>query len=979
MTAIDRALIDQISRTALAIMGEEEADLGPLPLDTQLQTAAGHRRVELGEDGLRQVRDALISDDVNHPSRVLFSRMLHRWDFLRTPGWGAGTAPNTADRRTRIYELLAVDAEFKRQCDERIPARLGSLEPTLITDQHQPWYGPERRLRNFYWNGYKRYLRAQGWDDSAINQLDRSTELVVERLDDPERLQIYQTKGLVVGYVQSGKTANFTGVIARAADAGYRMFIVLGGTLNILRRQTQRRLDKDLLGQEILEKGAVDQKHDYSSDDDWPRFNKHGELPSKLGSFDWVRLTGLEDDFKSLRRGIDALNFERERLFKDRRLNDPVNLHSLAARLLVVKKNGPVLRKLVQDLERMKGVFDQVPTLIIDDESDQASVNTIAPTRAEAKKRTAINQHLIQLLKVLPRAQYVGYTATPFANVFVDPQDAEDLFPKDYILALERPEGYMGVSDFHDLDAGSDAPHPNRDAFVREVYGEDDNGANLPKAIDSFVLGGALKLWREAHAPPGTSLRFKHHTMLVHRSHKIAEHESDRRLVEALYDRGGYRSARAQSRLRHLFEDDFAVVSARQEPSLRFPESFDALQPYLAECLDRIERAGAVRVVNGKNVEESPDFDRESVWSILVGGTKLSRGYTVEGLTVSYYRRTADSADTLMQMGRWFGFRRGYRDLVRLFIGRAERKGKTTVDLYQAFESICMDEEEFRKKLRKYVEQEHITPKQVPPLVPSIYGKPTAKNKMFNAVLASENISGEWRESTLAPEDDASIRANEAAMRHLLKTVDMRRSPLRATFEDENIDLDCIWGVAAHAHVLSFYNAFRWSVMNDPAHGRVAEYMAGRAEEVGDPQIDDWLIVAPQREAPIDHWDAGRITYGVVRRGRVASLPGGPARFKAYSDPRHRRLVAGILHVALPAPSIVDTISAGLAKRGRGVLLFYPCRDPQTDRTGSITMGFSLLFPRNEKPKRAYFSVRDKRRGDEVTVDLRSAGLDSPD
>ena len=165
------------------------------------------------------------------------------------------------------------------------------------------------------------------------------------------------------------------------------------------------------------------------------------------------------------------------------------------------------MKKLVRDLNKITARLSEIPALLIDDESDQASVNTSNPTRwkNDQVERSAINRLISQLLTMLPRAQYVGYTATPFANVFIDPSDAEDIFPRDFLISLPRPHGYMGASDFHDLD--SEIPPAERTyedsaemAHVRILPDEESDKAEakLLEAMDSYVLAGAVKLYRES-------------------------------------------------------------------------------------------------------------------------------------------------------------------------------------------------------------------------------------------------------------------------------------------------------------------------------------------------------------------------------------------------------------------------------------------------------------------------------------------------
>ena len=234
-----------------------------------------------------------------------------------------------------------------------------------------------------------------------------------------------------------------------------------------------------------------------------------------------------------------------------------------------MKKNATVLKRLVGDLKKVRKQLGEIPTLIIDDESDQASVNTTDPRKWKEgeTERTSINRLLSELLSLLPRAQYVGYTATPYANVFVDPEDAEDIFPKDFLLALRKPQGYMGVSDFHDLDVvyGEGERNPensNEKAFVRDLTGDtlEERRLELAAAMDAFVLAGAIKLYREkAGNKPGA---FRHHTMLVNESFKKDDHAETAEIVKSIWNGAGYVSGLGYERLRDLYESDFLPVCA---------------------------------------------------------------------------------------------------------------------------------------------------------------------------------------------------------------------------------------------------------------------------------------------------------------------------------------------------------------------------------------------------------------------------------
>ena len=259
----------------------------------------------------------------------------------------------------------------------------------------------------------------------------------------------------------------------------------------ILRQQTQTRLDRQLIGTELLE-GVAAGEFEYADVDDWDRFVSHGGRPSELGSVDWLRLTGLRADYRKLHQGIGALHFEHAD--KALPINASENIAKMSARLVVAMKNKTPLNNLLDDLKHVQPrVFDlpRIPALIIDDESDQASINTKRPgDPATAKKdvvaRTKINDLIVQLLDLMPRAQYVGYTATPFASVFVDPNDRLGVFPRDFIIGLDRPADYMGAADYHDFRAPPPGKMSNERSYVRDILGEDLDDANLRRASIAF-------------------------------------------------------------------------------------------------------------------------------------------------------------------------------------------------------------------------------------------------------------------------------------------------------------------------------------------------------------------------------------------------------------------------------------------------------------------------------------------------------------
>lgn len=947
-------------------------------------------------------RDRVLAAAPGDELIALWRRKLTAWDFEQSPTWST-TAPRTPERRAEVHGRLAFDADLRKALDTAVPVHV-EPGPVTISREFHAWYTREQAAnRSFYWASYERLLRRKGWSDAAVSGLHEAAHAVVERLADPTRDDPYGARGLVVGYVQSGKTANFTGVTAKAIDAGYRLVIVLGGTLNLLRGQTQRRLDMELIGQENI-LGAADPNDpdalvgiDYQDDEDWPdKFVSFGARPSLLGAFDIERLTSRDRDYMSLERGISALEFEKPD--RTRPLYDAANLHAARARVMVVKKNKSVLEKLVKDLKKMGPILGEIPTLIIDDESDQASVNTTDPKKWEDGKvtRTAINGQISALLMLLPRAQYVGYTATPFANVFIDPGDEEDLFPRDFLISLPRPTDYMGVQDFHDLDGFEGETGEAEKKHVRgicdytgdPVMEAESTGDRLQEALDAFVLTGALKIYRAEHGVPSDP--FRHHTMLVHESVRMAEHAVLAQRINAMWDNSAYTGPEGRNRLTSLFEKDFHTYA---DGSLPTPTTYEDLKPYVFEARQRINRGGSpVMVVNGESerdyAQPDLDFDRTpNVWKILVGGTKLSRGFTVEGLTITYYRRTTRQADTLMQMGRWFGFRPGYRDLVRLYIGREEQLGKgrnaKTVDLYEAFEAICRDEELFRAELARYAPlvdgRPQVTPAQIPPLVAQHlpWVKPSARNKMFNAELVEVRSPGTPIEPAAYPLDSKMTARNTERWKPILTalhgtpTTCLLRpddtSPLSRSFQAATT-------VIPHAQLLSVLGSLEWEDGNVLApHLAYLSQLDGRLAKV-----DDWLVIAPQRtqrnriEATL--LDQG--PFSLFRRSRQS----GKLSFGRISGLEHRLYAQQLIN---QPDSASPEGSAPTLGTTQGVVLLYPVVEAAQDdevkavaatgaaATERITMAFTVIPPKaaiDTKQRLVRFRTMDSSRPDAVIV-----------
>ncbi|MEV6231041.1 Z1 domain-containing protein [Saccharopolyspora shandongensis] len=943
----------------LAALSAMEGKQSPMPLHETARFMGADEGVLATDDTLRA---HLVAADREDPLRKRLHQSLLTWDAVEKAPWTEGTERQTDERRALVLRLLKVDHEMGVFLSDKF--RMVVRDEVLIADDDdwQPWYTPEiRSSRDFYWSSYQKLLTGKGWDADAVAALDRATDQVIERLSDPARPEAFQSKGLVVGHVQSGKTANFTGVVAKAIDAGYRLIIVLTGTTDMLRSQTQRRLDMELIGVENI-LGGVDPDDadsldgvDYQDDRAWieGKFLSHGFQPNDVDRPAIHRLTTYAGDYKSLKQGIEALNFPK--VDRHKRFFELENLLPADAKVAIVKKNATVLKKLALDLHRIKKKTNlaEIPTLIIDDESDQASVNTSNPKKWTNGKveRTTINGLISHLLDALPRAQYVGYSATPFANVFIDPSDTEDIFPKDFILSLQSPPGYTGAAAFHDLDSSLDESdrtyaNSNREAFIRFVHepsGEDDE--TLRKAIDTFVLTGAVKLYRQEH-DAGV---FRHHTMLVHETMRTADHSMQAGRIRAMWKSAGYYSAGSEQRLRQLFETDIRPVSlARSESPVAVP-TFDELRLYIAKAVSRVGQFDPVLVVNSDQDAETEnlDFDRNDVWKILVGGNKLARGFTVEGLTVAYFLRKTKMADAMMQMGRWFGFRRSYADLMRLFL---------TEELYEGFEAIALDEQYFRNELKRYAEpvhgQKQITPKQVPPLVAQRlpWLKPTSATKMYNARLVERRSPGGAVEPSAYPTDEEHLRSNTEAMLPILDSLAEKVTTMRT----EEQTFKAYFGTATHSLVINSLAQLKWK--SSDSFLPDLRWL----ESLGTDQISQWHIVVPQRGR------AAERTATVLGRGPLSLFSRTRRKnrddhYGFISDPKHRECRpvestgeaddSTARMIIYPIPQGGITVSNGAAIDPEKVVLAFRLELPGTATPGDGRLITFTTINRQERKK----------------------------
>ena len=679
------------------------------------------------------------------------------------PRWSA-----TVDRSAVIKEL-----------ETRFSVWIGRAHVLENNEGHEAWLTAERKQGWRLWPRYRQFLE-QAWSPHAVDALDETSDEVISRIEDPARQGSWDRRGLVVGHVQSGKTSSYTGVICKAADAGYRVIIVLAGIHKNLRSQTQMRLDEGFLGYETMPlKGAAT-----------------GELRSiGVGLIDpdpHIRpdyITNRSDngDFsKTVARNLGITPGARPMLF-------------------VVKKNKRVLGNLcdwVEGVANGRPALTDVPLLIIDDEADHASVDTGSQAFDENGRPDPdhdpkeINRLIRRLLMWFEKRVYVGYTATPFANIFIHEkgwtrEEGDDLFPRSFIVNLPTPSNYDGPVRLFGLspdDDGGDGaaglplvrtikdhvvpndpsertgwmPPVHKNAHRPLCEGQPTVPPSLREAILAFVLVCAA---RRARGSVNA-----HNSMLVHVTRFTKVQALVREQVQSELDSiqrrlrfGDSGPGSIHTQLQTLRAKDFATTTRSVAGVLgsNIAEiDWQALMPFLSSAADNIH----VREING-TAKDALDYEvhRTTGFSVIaVGGDKLARGLTLEGLSISYFLRASRMYDTLMQMGRWFGYRPGYLDLCRLY---------TTSDLKEWFAHITDAAEELRTEF-DHMQAVGGTPKDYGLKVRS---HPilmvTSRVKMRNATPLTLTFSGALQETVVFHRSSDELETNLKAAASLLESL----------------------------------------------------------------------------------------------------------------------------------------------------------------------------------------------------------------
>ena len=626
---------------------------------------------------------------------------------------------------------------------------------------HQKWFlAKKASLEMKYWSRYRKYLLAdKGFSTRVVNTMDDVIDTLTDLLGDPDRDIAFSRKGLIIGDVQSGKTANYTGLICKAVDSGYKVIVLLTGTIEKLRQQTQQRIDEGFVGASSA--AMIKQKED--------------QIIIGVGRYDSsirpMVLTSTIDDFKQ--KNATNLNFDL------RNINGPV--------IFVIKKNSAVLKRLNKWLKKQNQNGIQKinhSLLVIDDESDNASVNTKADPE---ETPTAINGQIRTLLNMFSKSSYVGFTATPFANIFIDPESFNemveaDLFPKDYIYSLNAPSNYTGARNifsesgdakFMLEEINEDEEDPSSIASILPLkHKQTIHVSHIPEdletAVAAFVLANTIE--------DLNGLSHNHRSMLVNVSRftdvqdqvagLINDYLKDMQAACRNYCGLPAEKALNSEFIKKIFDTYTTVYSG-------YHYSWETIQEQLyASC------AGIVVQTFNSRAGQNVNYDdyKDGLRVIAVGGMSLSRGLTLEGLVISYFYRNSKMYDTLMQMGRWFGYRKGYDDLCRIWM---------SIDSIIWYRHISEATDELREEIKRY-EDTGLTPMDFGLRVRSDITSllVTARNKMRTAESREclISLSGEVIETPEIYADPLKNESNLESVKNLIqKLIESGIEPVTTT------------------------------------------------------------------------------------------------------------------------------------------------------------------------------------------------------
>lgn len=824
------------------------------------------------------------------------------------------------------------------------------------------WQDYKKTNKTQFWTRYYNYLVQKGWDRGAIDKgIDNTTDKVLNAMANPILNIEEERKGMVVGYVQSGKTAHYIGLINKAIDAGYKVIIVLAGMHNNLRSQTQSRIDEEVLGFETSTKFLSKQVELVKN-----------EIGVGLGArsktdFYVQPLTSRDEngDFNKARAGIRFIP------------QHPV--------LLVIKKQVSVLNYLIENFrdspiaclnteKNVKHFKSNYPLLIIDDEADQASINTNYAYDDNGNvlpeyDPSSINKLIRELFRLFDCRSYVGYTATPYANIFIpdkvyNERYGSDLFPKDFILSLPKPNKYIGAVEFFGSEEQPAMPLYRE---VKDLTFIDSKkkliSSELPKelkhAIKSFIISTAIRNCRGAKDKPNT--------MLIHVVRLTEIQKKVHRKVEAYYEdlmcqiKGG--DSEVIEEMHKLWVDDYEkTTDIMLKEHEKYMDNIIIVpwEDIIAEIKNLMsDNMIKVYSINGKSKDALlyKDHKGKQYNVIAIGGDKLSRGLTLEGLTISYFTRESKMYDTLMQMGRWFGFRPGYADLCRLYAQN---------DLFVWFQNISFATEDLRDQI-DYMNNIEETPENFGLRVathPEL--KISNEKKVKSGDDRSMSFSNTLSQTRSIDIDADKYNKNFAATEKLIKALDKNVDCYWDKKGRSDITNDHIfWQNVNGNHVANFLLEYETSKNANKANSKyMAEYIQAQMKVGG---VTNWTVclinVGEEKNLEIANFKIGngisRSENGVNKVGNVCSIKALTSKDQEYYDFTFEQMeIVKELRKTKEKDkekTTAEFIRAKVRKRQDGLLIIYPINSEQIkilkveEGNHKTPIGFAIVFPDNEK------------------------------
>jgi len=851
--------------------------------------------------------------------------------------------------KSKLQELLAADFEI----------HTGQAQ-FLVSDEVIPWLANKKGSLDWpLWDRYKLYMRSKD-PGFPINNLDDLSDKILDKCVDPAEPGAWDRRGMVVGHVQSGKTSNYVGLINKAVDAGYKLIIVIAGIHNSLRAQTQKRIDEGFIGRK-------------SSDFIESRKNV------KIG----VGVYHVDNEIYSYTSSAEDGDFNNAIA---QRLSVPIGGKSPT--ILVIKKNKSILENLLLWLYTFASEDEQgntqvmnVPLLVIDDEADNASVNS---GKSIDEIRT-INKLIRSLLTLFQKSTIIGYTATPYANIFIPDEwnseletdvkgttfrIGEDLFPRDFIVNIPAPSNYIGASKifgFENPETGETREGLN---IVRVVEDQElyfpykltrANKNNLPedvpeslyKALKSFILTCAIRRLRGQEN--------KHNSMLIHVSLYVTWIDRISYLInEILRD---YKNQIKSNQgglideLRSLYNSDFAPTTVSVKNNLEyndpfiFEHSWPEINKELLKAVSKIE----VRAVHGvkstsglefTNIEEI-NYDRykdTGLSVIAIGGNRLSRGITLEGLSISYYLRTSRMYDSLMQMGRWFGYRPGYVDLCRLY---------TTDVLIRWYRHVIVATEEMRADFDEMAARQK-KPKDYQLKIRTHSGllSITSASKMRCHEIIRVGFSGDVKQTYEFRKDESAILKNLEAVNSLIKKLPEPKVHANNKY---------YWIGNYFELIAEFLQKYITDQPNISRSNVLASYIN---KQVENGNLLEWAIAIKYKDIDKNYWEfnfngLGQKELGLIKRSDIAKGKYYELSQQNIQDPPDRYFDLNIQPMQGKRNISKEEIHAARSASKRGLLVIYPLDWENT--TGTIecpVIGFYLAFPRVENETLIEFAAR---------------------